>query len=145
MSVEVLFKPLSEEAVIPEYKTTGSAGADLYSTEEALLEVGSIVAVGLGFSVSVPIDYEMQIRPRSGLALNHGITVLNSPGTIDSDFRGEVKVILANFGKYPVRVRKGDRIAQCVVSPVPAVSFRTVNELDPTERDAGGFGSTGRK
>lgn len=143
MSVGILFKKLHPDAVVPEYKTPGAAGADLYSVEDIDVPAGQIRAVKLGFSVAIPQGYEIQVRPRSGLALNHMVTVLNSPGTIDSDYRGEVKVLLANLSQSTFRVSQGDRVAQAVVCAVPSAEYVVVPELDETSRGSGGFGSTG--
>jgi dUTP pyrophosphatase len=132
----------------PRQQTAGAAGMDLPAAlaagEELVLEPGERALVPTGFSIALPDGYEAQIRPRSGLAAKHGVTVLNSPGTIDADYRGEVKVILINHGDRPFPIRRGDRIAQMVVSPVLAVQFTEVEVLDETERGAGGHGSTGR-
>jgi dUTP pyrophosphatase len=117
---------------------------DVVAAEELTLQPGERHAVATGFAIAIPSGYEVQVRPRSGLALKHGITCLNTPGTIDSDYRGEVKVILANFGKEPFAVRRGERIAQLVPAPVLRAHFDEVATLDETERGAGGFGSTGR-
>ena len=140
---KIFFKRLHPDAVVPEFKTAGGAGADLYSVEDVHIAEGETKIVKLGFAVSIPHGYEIQVRPRSGLAIKHGITVLNSPGTVDSDYRGEMMVILSNFGKSYFKVKVGDRIAQAVVSVVPQTSFVEVEDLDVTERGAGGFGSTG--
>ncbi|HYJ82473.1 MAG TPA: dUTP diphosphatase [Allosphingosinicella sp.] len=129
---------------LPSYASDGAAGLDVVSAEDLTLAPGGRHAVATGFAVAIPAGYEVQVRPRSGLALKHGITCLNTPGTIDSDYRGEVKVILANLGAEPFEVRRGERIAQLVPSPVLRAAFREVDELDSTERGAGGFGSTGR-
>ncbi|SRR5688572_14531981 len=132
----------------PRQQTAGAAGVDLPAAlafgEELVLEPGARALVPTGFSIALPEGYEAQIRPRSGLAVKHGITVLNAPGTIDADYRGEVKVILVNHGAEAFTVRRGDRIAQMVVAPVLAVQFAEVEVLDETERGAGGHGSTGR-
>lgn len=144
MVVEILFKRLHSDAVVPEFKTEGASGADLYSVEEAEIFPGEVKIVRLGFAVSIPKGYEIQVRPRSGLAGKNQITVLNTPGTVDSDFRGEMMVILANLGFKPFYVHKGDRIAQAVVSKVPHVKYTEVEELDETTRGAGMLGSTGR-
>jgi len=143
--VAIKFFRLHEAARIPVYKTSGSAGADICSAEDTLIYPGQIVAVSTGFAVEIPEGFEMQIRPRSGLALNNGIGVLNSPGTIDSDYRGEIKVILHNFGTKVFDIDKGDRIAQAVVCAIPQVTFIEVSSVSNTERGAGGFGSTGQK
>jgi len=132
---------------VPRLATPDAAGADLRAAlaenEDLLLVPGAVAAVPCGFAMALPAGYEAQVRPRSGLALKHGVTVLNAPGTIDADYRGEVKVILINHGREPVRFRRGDRIAQMVVAPVSHARFEVVAGLDETERGAGGFGSTG--
>jgi dUTP pyrophosphatase len=129
---------------LPAYATEHAAGMDVVAAEELTLQPGERHAVATGFAIAIPSGYEVQVRPRSGLALKHGITCLNTPGTIDSDYRGEVKVILANLGKEPFAVRRGERIAQLVPAPVLRAHFDEVATLDETERGAGGFGSTGR-
>ena len=116
---------------------------DVVAAEEATLAPGGRHAVATGFSVAIPEGFEIQVRPRSGLALKHGITVPNTPGTIDSDYRGELKVILINHGAEPFPIHRGDRIAQLVLAPVTLAAWVEVAELDETERGAGGFGSTG--
>jgi dUTP pyrophosphatase len=144
---EIAVRFLAEEgAAVPEYKTEGSAGADVRALlkERVVLKPGERAAVPTGLRIELPIGYEAQMRPRSGLALQKGITCLNSPGTIDSDYRGELKVILVNLGQEAVSIDSGDRIAQLVVSPVTRARFETVNELGETERGSGGFGSTGK-
>jgi len=135
---------LHPDAVIPEYKTTGSAGADLVSIQDVDIQPGKVGVVSLGFSVSFISGYEIQIRPRSGLAANYAVTVVNSPGTVDSDYRGPMKVLLINHGDKVFRVSKGDRVAQMVLSPVCRAEFEELETLDETERGEGGFGSTGR-
>lgn len=135
---------LGEGAKEPFYATTGSAGFDISSTEELTLLPGEKAIVGTGLFFEIPEGYELQIRPRSGNAAKHSVTVLNSPGTIDSDYRGEVKVILFNAGKKPFPIKAGDRIAQGVVSRVFQLKFEFVKELSETERGEGGFGSTGK-
>ena len=137
---------VSEGASIPEYKTAGAAGADIcaFLSEPVIIKRGERRLVPTGLFLAVPDGYEAQVRPRSGLAAKNGVTVLNSPGTIDSDYRGEVKVILINLGDEDFTVRPGDRIAQIVLSPVTAGSFEAAESLDETERGAGGFGSTGK-
>jgi dUTP pyrophosphatase len=129
---------------LPSYATPGAAGMDVVAAEDVTLAPGARHAVATGFAIAIPEGYEVQVRPRSGLALKHGITCLNTPGTIDSDYRGEVKVILANLGAEPFEVRRGERIAQLVPAPVQRAAFREVDDLDATHRGAGGFGSTGR-
>ena len=135
-----------EGAVIPEYKTAGAAGADVCALVESpvVLNPGDRALIGTGLFFAIPEGYEIQVRPRSGLAAKNGVTVLNSPGTIDSDYRGELKVILVNLGKETFRVNSGDRIAQIVAAPVTRAQFDRVEGLDQTERGSGGFGSTGK-
>ena len=128
---------------LPEYATSGAAGMDICAAESLMLRVGKRHAVATGFAFAIPEGYEVQVRPRSGLALKHGITCLNTPGTIDSDYRGEVKVILANLGEDDFTITKGDRIAQIVVAPVTKAEMVEVEALDDTARGTGGFGSTG--
>lgn len=132
-------------AVLPSYQTKGAAGADICACIESdvIIGVGERVMVPTGLFFEIPQGYEIQVRPRSGLAVKNGVTCLNTPGTIDSDYRGEVKVILINLGQVPFTVKNGDRIAQIVVSPVDQASFCKVDVLSSTERGAGGFGSTG--
>jgi len=142
--ISVKFQRLHDRAVLPTIKTKGASGADLHAVEESRIQVGQIGLVPLGFAIEFPQGIEMQIRPRSGLALNHGITVLNTPGTVDSDYRGEIKVILINLGKEAFTVSPGDRIAQAVFSYVVPVSYVEMEDLSKTSRDTGGFGSTGR-
>ena len=135
-----------EGAAIPEYKTAGAAGADVCALVDAPVELnpGDKALVGTGLFFAIPDGYEIQVRPRSGLAAKNGVTVLNAPGTIDSDYRGELKVILINHGKEKFTVNSGDRIAQIVVAPVTRGLFDIVDALDETERGSGGFGSTGK-
>src|SRR3954467_864861 len=133
-----------EGILIPKYATEHAAGLDVCAAEELVLAPGQRHAVATGFAIEIPHGYEVQVRPRSGLALKHGITCLNAPGTIDSDYRGEVKVILANLGSEPFEVRRGERIAQLVPAPVLRADFVEVATLSETGRGAGGFGSTGR-
>ena len=129
---------------LPSYATPGAAGMDVVAAEDLTLSPGQRHAVATGFAIAIPEGYEVQVRPRSGLALKHGVTCLNTPGTIDHDYRGEVKVILANLGSEPFDVRRGERIAQLVPAAVQKARFREVAELSKTGRGAGGFGSTGR-
>ena len=149
MTVAIRLKrlPHSEGLPLPAYETDGSAGMDLRAAvaEDApvTLQPGSRTLIPTGLSIALPADHEAQVRPRSGLALKFGITCLNSPGTIDADYRGEVGVILANLGAEPFTVRRGDRIAQMVIAPVTRGAFQEVDSLDDTARGAGGFGSTG--
>ncbi|MDF2384353.1 dUTP diphosphatase [Nostoc ellipsosporum NOK] len=128
---------------LPTYATAGAAGMDVVAAEAVVLAPGARHAVATGFAMAIPPGYEVQVRPRSGLALKHGITCLNTPGTIDSDYRGEVKVILANLGDAPFTVARGDRIAQLVPAPVQHAALEEVGTLDETARGIGGFGSTG--
>lgn len=132
-------------AVAPEYKTGGSAGADLRACLEAsvTLAPGERAAIPTGLRIELPSGYEAQVRPRSGLALQKGLTCLNSPGTVDSDYRGELKVILVNLGREPATIGTGDRIAQLVIAPVARARFEEAESLISTERGSGGFGSTG--
>jgi len=139
--------PHAEGLSLPKYETEGAAGLDLVAAIShntyVELEILGRALLPTGLVLALPLGYEAQVRPRSGLAARHGITVLNSPGTIDSDYRGEVKVLLANLGDAPFRVERGMRIAQLVVAPVTRVSLVEVDELDVTRRSGGGFGSTG--
>lgn len=128
---------------LPVYATAGAAGMDVVAAEDLDLMPGQRHAVATGFAMAIPDGYEVQVRPRSGLALKHGITVPNTPGTIDSDYRGELKVIMINHGDAPFPIRRGDRIAQLVAAPVQRADFAEVDDLDATARGAGGFGSTG--
>jgi len=147
--VSVAFNRLEHghDLPLPTQQTTGAAGADLVAAiaADAELELapGSRALVPCGFAMALPAGYEGQVRPRSGLAMRYGVTVLNAPGTIDADYRGEVKVILINHGDEPFVVRRGDRIAQLVVAPVTRFGFEEVDALDQTARGTGGFGSTG--
>lgn len=133
---------------VPRQQTSGAAGVDLAAAlgPEELIEIapGRSAMIPTGFAIALPEGFEAQIRPRSGLAAKHGITVLNAPGTVDADYRGEVKVMLINHGQAPFQVRRGDRVAQMVVAPVSAVSFIEQETLDDTERGEKGHGSTGR-
>lgn len=128
---------------LPAYATAGAAGMDVVSAEEVTIVPGGRHAVATGLAVAIPPGYEIQVRPRSGLALKHGVTVPNTPGTIDSDYRGELKVILINHGLDPFAIRRGDRVAQLVLAPVTQGTWVEVGELDETARGEGGFGSTG--
>jgi dUTP pyrophosphatase len=143
--VEVQIKRLNNGAglPLPGYASQGAAGMDICAAESLTLRVGKRHAVATGFAFAIPHGFEVQVRPRSGLALKHGITCLNTPGTIDSDYRGEVKVILANLGDEDFVIARGDRIAQLVVAPVTQAAMVEVDMLDDTVRGAGGFGSTG--
>ena len=150
-SLEVGFKWLAhgEGLALPVYETAGSAGMDLAAAiaedEPLSLAPGERCLVPTGFCMALPQGYEAQVRPRSGLAAKHGVTVLNTPGTIDADYRGEVKVILANLGSEPFEISRGMRIAQLIIAPVTQAIWRVVENLDETSRGDGGFGSTGVK
>ena len=144
--VKILIKKIQKNISLPEYKTEGSSGMDLLaSIDKAItLTPGEKQLISTGIAVAIPKDFEIQIRPRSGIAVKNGISVLNTPGTIDSDYRGEIKVILINFGKENFKVKNGDRIAQMVLCPIVKAELEEVNELPITIRGDGGFGSTGR-
>ena len=136
--------PHGEGLPLPAYASQGAAGMDVVAAEDVTLAPGERHAVATGFAIAIPRGHEVQVRPRSGLALKHGITCLNTPGTIDEDYRGEVKVILANLGREPFEVKRGERIAQLVPAVVTRAEFEELDNLDETHRGAGGFGSTGR-
>jgi len=136
--------PHGEGLPLPSYASHGAAGMDVVAAENVTLAPGQRHAVATGFAIAIPPGHEVQVRPRSGLALKHGITCLNTPGTIDEDYRGEVKIILANLGLEPFEVKRGERIAQLVPAVVLHAEFDEVQTLDETHRGAGGFGSTGR-
>ncbi len=135
--------PHGADLPLPAYATAGAAGMDVVAAESLTLAPGARHAVATGFAIAIPDGFEVQVRPRSGLALKHGITCLNSPGTIDSDYRGEVKIILANLGDAPFAIARGDRIAQLVPAAVQRATLNEVTSLDETDRGMGGFGSTG--
>lgn len=145
MAVMVHIKPLSATAILPRYESENAAGADLCADIPApvTLEAGARALIPTGLSMALPQGFEAQVRPRSGLAAKFGVSVLNSPGTIDADYRGEVKVILINHGDAPFTIEPGMRIAQMVIAPVSFARFELVDALDETARGAGGFGSTG--
>lgn len=144
IDIQLQWLPHGKDLPAPSYATDGAAGLDVVAAEDVTLAPGERYAVASGFSIAIPEGYEVQVRPRSGLALKHGITCLNTPGTIDHDYRGEVKVILANLGSEPFAVKRGERIAQLVPAPVLKAAFREVDTLGETSRGAGGFGSTGQ-
>jgi dUTP pyrophosphatase len=144
IQIKLVRLPHGEHLPLPSYATDGAAGLDIRSAEALTLGSGERHAVSTGFAIEIPHGYEVQVRPRSGLALKHGITCLNTPGTIDSDYRGEIKVILVNLGSEPFEIGRGERIAQLVPSPVLRADFLEAERLDETERGSGGFGSTGR-
>ena len=141
--VQVKRLPHGEGLALPAYATEGAAGMDVLAAEDVTIDSGARHAVATGLALAIPAGYEIQVRPRSGLALKHGITVPNTPGTIDSDYRGELKVILINHGAEPFVISRGDRVAQLVLAPVTQASWLEVDELDATARGEGGFGSTG--
>lgn len=145
MSPQIIirFKKLVPEAVVPRQAHPGDAGFDLVSMEKRTIPAGGRALVRTGLAVEIPVGFEGQVRPRSGLALKRGVTVLNAPGTIDSGYRGEIGVILANFGTDSFAIEPGDRIAQLVIAPVANVAVEVAVELSETERGGGGFGSTG--
>lgn len=147
IAVAIRRLPHGEGLPLPAYQSAGAAGLDLVaaiSTESTIIiEPGSRKLVPSGIALQLPAGFEAQVRPRSGLALEHGVTILNTPGTIDSDYRGEICVLLANFGNRDFELRRGMRIAQLVVAPVSRASLTVVDQLDESERGAGGFGSTG--
>lgn len=145
--IALLILPHGEGLPLPAYETSGAAGMDLRAAigdgDLFVLNTGARALVPAGISIALPPHLEAQVRPRSGLAAKHGVTVLNAPGTIDSDYRGEIGVILINLGDAPFAIRRGDRIAQLVIAPVMQASWRIAHSLTPTRRGGGGFGSTG--
>lgn len=145
LEIEIQRLPGNADLPLPSYQSEGAAGMDLHAavTGEVTLAPGAIAGVPCGFALAVPPGHEAQVRPRSGLAAKHGISLVNTPGTIDPDYRGEVKVLLINHGKEPFVVTRGMRIAQLLVLPVPRVAWKEVAQLPPTARGAGGFGHTG--
>jgi dUTP pyrophosphatase len=150
MTVTIRVAPLAhaQGLALPAYETADAAGMDLRAAIEdaapVTLAPGHRAMIPTGLTIALPPGYEAQVRPRSGLAAKHGITCLNSPGTIDADYRGEVKVILINLGQEPFVIKRGERIAQMIIAPVTRAELKVVTELDETKRGAGGFGSTGR-
>ena len=143
IDIQLMRLPNGEGLPVPAYATAHAAGMDVVSAEEIILNPGDRHPVATGFALAIPEGYEIQVRPRSGLALKHGITLPNAPGTIDADYRGELKVLLINHGADPFPIKRGDRIAQLIVAPVQLASFVEVDMLDDTVRGVGGFGSTG--
>jgi len=144
---KIQIKKLSDSVLIPKYETLGSSGMDIaaFIKNSITINPGEKALVPTGFSIAIPRGYEVQIRPRSGLAAKRNITVLNTPGTIDSDYRGEIKIILINLGREKFIIENGDRIAQMVICPVVQANWDEVTELSDTERGSGGFGSTGSR
>jgi dUTP pyrophosphatase len=143
--MELKIKRIDNEAILPEYAHPGDSGMDLFSVEEKILESGQSTVIRTGIKIELPPGTEAQVRPRSGIALRHSVTVLNSPGTIDEQYRGEIKIILINHGKDIFKIEKGMKIAQMVIMPVIRVTITEVNEISETKRGEGGFGSTGLK
>ncbi len=146
LRVLITQEPDATDLPLPSYQTDGSAGVDLYAavSESLTLQPGERALVRTGIRIALPPGYEAQVRPRSGLAIRHGIGMVNAPGTIDSDYRGEIQVILINLGQEPFTIRRGERIAQMVVSPIMRVEWEPVSNLPPTQRGESGFGHTGR-
>ncbi|MDT8376536.1 MAG: dUTP diphosphatase [Mariprofundaceae bacterium] len=146
-TVEIRQLPHGEGLELPFYATLHAAGADLRAAigTDVVIEPGEYALIPTGFAMALPDNFEAQVRPRSGLALKHGVSVLNTPGTIDADYRGEVGVILINHGKAPFHIQRGDRIAQMIIAPFVQADFQTVSELSETARGTGGFGSSGKK
>ncbi len=142
----VQLRRLRPDAIVPRYQTPGAAGLDLHACldEPVTVAAGAVIAVPTGLAMAIPHGFEGQVRPRSGLARKHGVTVANAPGTIDSDYRGECMVLLVNLGREPFAIAHGDRVAQLVIAPVVQAELQVVAVLDETERGSGGFGSTGR-
>jgi len=145
VEIQVARLPGAEDIALPEYMSDGASGMDLRAAVGEPLEIGpgGFALVPTGLAVAIPAGYEAQVRPRSGLALKHGVFVLNAPGTIDSDYRGEIRIILANFGREPFRIERGDRVAQLVVTRIARASWAEVDVLRATRRQGGGFGHTG--
>ena len=145
--IKILIKRLSKEVLLPKYETNGSSGMDLAANINSIINIepGNIAIIPTGLALSIPKGFEVQIRPRSGLAAKQKISVLNTPGTIDADYRGEIKVILINLGQETFKIEKGFRIAQMVVCPIVQAQLKEVDDLNQTERGKGGFGSTGTK
>ncbi|GAA8950280.1 dUTP diphosphatase [Helicobacter pylori] len=141
--MKIKIQKIHPNALIPEYQTEGSSGFDLHAVEEVMIKSHSVGLVKIGICLSLEVGYELQVRTRSGLALNHQVMVLNSPGTVDNDYRGEIKVILANLSDKDFKVQVGDRIAQGVVQKTYKAEFTECEQLDETSRGSGGFGSTG--
>ncbi len=147
VNVDIVRLPHGSDLALPSYATSRSAGMDLLCAEVAEISIapGSRAMIATGIAIQLPDGFEAQVRPRSGLAAKHGVTVLNSPGTIDADYRGEIKVILINLGYEPVTFARGDRIAQMVIAPVTQATWSEVVSLEESDRGSGGFGSTGTK
>lgn len=144
VGVQVKRLPHGQGLALPAYATDGAAGMDVLAAEDVTLTPGMRHAVATGLSMAIPAGYEIQVRPRSGLAYKYGVTVPNTPGTIDSDYRGELKILMINLGSDNFDVKRGERVAQLILAPVVQAAWQEVDELDDTARGAGGFGSTGR-
>ena len=145
ISVSIRRLPHGSDLPLPAYETSGAAGMDLRATEDAVLSPGARCLMPTGIAIALPEGYEAQVRPRSGLAVKHGVTVLNAPGTVDCDYRGEVKVPLINHGQSDFKIARGDRIAQIVIAAVTRIEWNETEQLDSTARGAGGFGSSGAR
>ena len=143
--MKIKIQKINNDAVIPHYVHRGDAGMDLYSVEEVILAAGERKLIGTGLKFEIPMGFELQVRPKSGLAANFGVTVLNTPGTVDSGYRGEVKVILYNSSKNDYQVKRGEKIAQAVIAKYEEAEIEEATELGETSRGDGGFGSTGLK
>jgi len=146
ITIEIMQLPGNEDLPLPTYETLHASGMDIRAaiTEPVTLDPGIRMAVPTGLCVAIPPGYEAQVRPRSGWAMRDGITMINAPGTIDADYRGEIKVLLVNLGNAPVAINRGDRIAQMIIAPVMQVNWKKTDALSDTERGSGGFGHTGR-
>jgi dUTP diphosphatase len=145
MRVEIMRLANGDGLPLPSYETLGAAGMDLRAAEDASLKPGGRYLMPTGLAIAIPVSYEAQVRPRSGLAVKHGVTVLNAPGTIDCDYRGEIKVALINHSDADFMIKRGDRIAQMVITPVTRIAWQEVEALEETARGAGGFGSSGKR
>jgi dUTP pyrophosphatase len=143
--LKIKIKKIKENAVVPKYAHHGDAGVDLYSTEDYILKPGERTLVSTGIAIAIPPGHEAQVRPKSGLALKHGISIVNTPGTVDCEYRGEIGVIVINLGNEDFKIEKGNKIAQMVFNKIEEADFEEVEELDDTTRGDGGFGSTGHK
>ena len=145
IDVKIVFKPVNDSLLMPKYATEGSSGADVYAdiTTDMIIGAGETTLVPTGIFMAIPFGFEIQVRPRSGLALKNSITLPNTPGTIDSDYRGELKIIVHNLGKESFTLKPGDRIAQIVLMPVYKINWKSVDVLDETKRNDGGLGHTG--
>jgi len=143
--LKIKIKKIKENAIVPKYAHHGDAGVDLYSTEDYILKPGERTLVSTGIAIAIPPGHEAQVRPKSGLALKHGISIVNTPGTIDCSYRGEIGIIAINLGNEDFKIEKGNKIAQMVFNKIEEADFEEVEELDDTTRGDGGFGSTGHK